>query len=827
MFNQSKEVELLKKKNIILVLGLFISFLFLGGCVEPVGSQQTVINPELGGITAGTEMNGGGSSGGTMSGGGMVNLDGRPELMRIGDKVAIVGELLSIQLSASDPQNDVLTFSLRSVLPDGAKFEKDRGLFTWTPTQEQIGSVLLTFEVSDGTLKDQETIAVRVSAAGSQEEFPPMIDPIGSILINAGEPWQFQLVGEDLNNQRLAYRLSGMIPNGLELNAMTGLVTWTPTQTQIGQYDLVAAVSDGQSEASTPMIIIVQDANSQSNSNRPPVFNQTPPQSVVAGQTVSFEISAMDEMPGSLMYQAESIPDGAQFNPDSRVFTWTPSQDQSGTSHDAVFVVRDIEYRAFLSVSIEVTRAMNSCPADPAGMSGGSVPLTEGNFLQDRVLCDQSETDSYQITLDRPGRIDVTATFDNQIGDIDLFLFDSTGQRVGLANGFTNEERLTSQNLTSGIYRLDVKLYGNGGPSLYSVGYTILENTAICMADVLEGPGNNNATTATAINSGQDYSLGLCNGDIDYFTFNVDRGDEINIAVNFTHNESDIDIRLESPLDSGGDPFSEWQSVSGTDDEYIAVPSAPIAGTYLLEVKQSRIDREAQYNLRVDITSAGECAPDRFEPADEPQSSEPIGPELYGNLRACSDEDWFVTNVNSGRSLIIYITYDGGTPIVSAQNAYGAITPIGQTFFDPVDGCLSDRLNCKRYYINPGPMGGAVYYGISFYEIGVDYDLRVRVGDEVGATCYDDLDCNTDYECLYAFANYTFETGLCAKECQRDSDCGSNRTCIANSLGGSSMCMQRCDTGFSCRYEFACTANLTNTSGQTVSACLSNTYIEE
>ena len=72
---------------------------------------------------AGTEQ-GGGMNGGESPGGRGQPGSGRPTLMRIGDKVAVVGELLSIQLVASDPENDVLSFSLRSALPEGAKFEK-------------------------------------------------------------------------------------------------------------------------------------------------------------------------------------------------------------------------------------------------------------------------------------------------------------------------------------------------------------------------------------------------------------------------------------------------------------------------------------------------------------------------------------------------------------------------------------------------------------------------------------------------------------------------------------------------------------------------------
>ena len=810
--------DLPKRRYIALTLYL----VSLIGCVEPVTSGETVINPGLGGTTGGTEVNGGTQGGG--EGGGSANpSDGRPQLMRIGDKIAIVGQLLSIRLVATDPQNDLLTFSLRSAIPSGAKFEKDQGLFTWTPTPDQIGSVLLTFEVSDGTLKDQETIAVRVSAAGSQEQFPPEIDPIGSLLINAGEAWTYQLVGEDLNNQPLTYRLNGTLPQGLMLNAMTGLISWTPMESQIGQYELIAAVSDGESEATTPMVIIVQDRNSQSSSNRPPVFNPLPPQQVVAGQNLSFELSAMDEMPMALMFQADMLPEGADFNPGLRRFSWTPSPQQGGTSHDAVFVVSDGEYRAFLSVSIEVTRSSGACPSDPAGMSGGSFPLTAGMILQGRVLCNRMEIDNYEITLDRPGRIDATATFLHADGDIDLYLYDIGGQRLAFANGYLDEERLTSSNLMPGRYRLEAKIYSGDGPSVYSIGYSVLEGSASCEPDRLENGGNNTPQSATPILAYEDYTLSLCAGDIDYYNFYAARGELIEIYASFGHALSDIDLRLIAPNGSTGMPFQEWYAASENDNEQIIVESAPIEGTYILEVKQIAADREPQYDLRLNLTMAAECENDRLEPSDSAQNSYFASPNLYRDLRACADEDWFRTQVDAGRNLIIYLTYDEGTPIVSAQGPNGQITPVAQTFFSPVDGCVTDRFNCKRFEINPGFTGGEVRYGVSFFELDVEYDIRIRLGDEVGAPCFDNLDCNPDYECIDRFDVYQFPNGLCAKSCQRDSDCGSNRACLPDNFGDN-ICAQRCDTGFNCRYEFSCHPGLLTNDGIRVSACLSDEF---
>jgi hypothetical protein len=787
-----------------------------------------VINPSAGGGTAGESI--GGRDEGGVSGGSDVNpnqFEGRPSLTRIGDKVAVVGEALTIQLRASDPQNDLISFSLRSALPDGAKFEKEIGLFTWTPVPDQVGrSFLLTFEVSDGMLKDQETIAIRVSAAGSQEAFPPEIDPVSDQLLTVGQSWTYQLVGEDPNGQSLVYRLDGSIPLGLTFDSTTGIAQWTPMAADVGRYDLRAGVSDGESEATTPMRLIVRDVNDQSSTNTPPVFNQLPPQQITAGETLTFELSAMDDMPMSLTYAAEMIPMGSEFNPFIQRFTWRPSDDQAGNSYDAVFLVSDGEFRSFLRVSIEVLRPIRDCPPDPAGMSGGSSTLDEGSNLTGRVICDTSEIDQYQITLDQEGILDITTSFNQADGDLDVFLYTSMGLPILSATGVTGEERMTSGALPPGTYRVDVKLYGTGGPVTYTIGYTTLDPTNACQADAYEGGSNNTEEEASFIPVNQSVTLNLCSGDVDYLSFEVTRGDQLNIEAIFRHMIADIDLRLIGPRDADGNPYSTWVAGSIDDNESILVESAPVTGVYILEVKTFESEREVSYDLRVSVTAPEACEEDRFEPSNNNSSSpQSLQPELYRDLTACVDEDWHSTQIDAGRSLILYLTYDAGIPIVTARGTNNSLPVTPLIFNSPVDGCLTDRAICKRYQIDPSPNGDRVTYSISFEEVGVEYDLRVRIGDEVGSPCLDDLDCNVGFSCYSSFDVFLFSEGLCAEECDQDSDCGGSRACISDG-SGSNLCMQQCDTGLSCRPQFTCQEGIETVDGAFTSLCLSDEYDE-
>ncbi|MGR9099877.1 MAG: PKD domain-containing protein, partial [Gammaproteobacteria bacterium] len=86
-----------------------------------------------------------------------------PVLNPIGNQTVALGTALTLPLSATDPDGDALQFSaLNLPLPEGASLDGTTGVFTFKPEYHQIGTLELTFTVSDGRLSDRETIAITV-----------------------------------------------------------------------------------------------------------------------------------------------------------------------------------------------------------------------------------------------------------------------------------------------------------------------------------------------------------------------------------------------------------------------------------------------------------------------------------------------------------------------------------------------------------------------------------------------------------------------------------------------------------------------------------------
>jgi hypothetical protein len=86
-----------------------------------------------------------------------------PVLATIENKTVSIGSPLAFTVSATDPDGNPLTYSASSVPPTAA-FNPATRTFAWTPTSAQVGTYMVSFRVSDGSLTDTESALITVSA---------------------------------------------------------------------------------------------------------------------------------------------------------------------------------------------------------------------------------------------------------------------------------------------------------------------------------------------------------------------------------------------------------------------------------------------------------------------------------------------------------------------------------------------------------------------------------------------------------------------------------------------------------------------------------------
>ena len=90
-----------------------------------------------------------------------------PGLVPIGDQAANLGQTLTLQLGATDPEGNPVVFGA-SPLPllENATLNMETGAFTFTPTEAQVGDHIIKFMATDGRFFDEEEITITVPPNG-------------------------------------------------------------------------------------------------------------------------------------------------------------------------------------------------------------------------------------------------------------------------------------------------------------------------------------------------------------------------------------------------------------------------------------------------------------------------------------------------------------------------------------------------------------------------------------------------------------------------------------------------------------------------------------
>jgi hypothetical protein len=171
-----------------------------------------------------------------------------PVLTPVPNQTVDEGQLLAFTLNATDPDGvaNTLTFALEPGAPVGVSLDATSGKFTWTPTEAQGPSThSIAVRVTDNgapPLSDTKSFTLTVREVNA----PPVLGAIGNKAGKEGELVSFTLSASDpadLPPNLLTFSASGL-PAGADLNAVTGLFTWTPALSQNGDHTITFIVTD-------------------------------------------------------------------------------------------------------------------------------------------------------------------------------------------------------------------------------------------------------------------------------------------------------------------------------------------------------------------------------------------------------------------------------------------------------------------------------------------------------------------------------------------------------------------------------------------------------
>ena len=85
---------------------------------------------------------------------------------------------------------------------------------------------------------------------------PPVITSIPNTTAKVGVEYSYNVFAADPNSDNLTYSLLAY-PNGMTINSLTGLITWTPTENQVREYEVEVEVSDGELSVTQAFIVTV------------------------------------------------------------------------------------------------------------------------------------------------------------------------------------------------------------------------------------------------------------------------------------------------------------------------------------------------------------------------------------------------------------------------------------------------------------------------------------------------------------------------------------------------------------------------------------------
>jgi hypothetical protein len=169
-----------------------------------------------------------------------------PELVSPSDQESVEGEIVALQIEASDPDgNPPLTYTATN-LPAGLAIDPATGLISGTVSAgASTGSPYnVNVVVSDGELQDDVTFPWVINAVPASQ--PPVVTNPGDQTDAEGEAVSLQVVATDPDTANLEFSALGL-PPGLFIGSTTGLIegTISPGAATNSPYSVQVSASDG------------------------------------------------------------------------------------------------------------------------------------------------------------------------------------------------------------------------------------------------------------------------------------------------------------------------------------------------------------------------------------------------------------------------------------------------------------------------------------------------------------------------------------------------------------------------------------------------------
>jgi len=201
---------------------------------------------------------------------------------------------------------------------------------TWTPTIADTGSYLIGATIFTNNSQGLHYFPLRVKPLN---EIPVVTSTPDSVALE-DQPYSYAIQATDANGDTLSYQINSG-PEGLVVDPVTGIVQWTPDQTDVGSDTVIVQVNDNKGA-----LFIHRYLLTVLNTNDPPIISSAPDTTATEDSPFHYALIASDPDPAdTLSFSLSSGPSGASVD-SLGIFTWTPTDTQAGPQ-PVVLIVAD------------------------------------------------------------------------------------------------------------------------------------------------------------------------------------------------------------------------------------------------------------------------------------------------------------------------------------------------------------------------------------------------------------------------------------------------------------------------------------------------------
>jgi hypothetical protein len=216
-----------------------------------------------------------------------------------------------------------------------------------TPVNANVGVHNVTLRVSDGSINVDQTFQITVADVND----PPAITSTPVATTNEDAAYSYTVVATDPDAGAVLTYSAPVKPAWLAFDAATHILSGTPTNDNVGVFDITVRVNDGTVNIDQSYQLTVNNVNDL------PVITTTPPLTINANLPYIYEIIATDVDEGDVLtYTVESKPSWLTFTAatTSGILMGTPAQANMGT-HAIILKVSDGHGEVMQGYTLTVT----------------------------------------------------------------------------------------------------------------------------------------------------------------------------------------------------------------------------------------------------------------------------------------------------------------------------------------------------------------------------------------------------------------------------------------------------------------------------------------